>query len=158
MDTKIKKLPELPKRKEIAQPLKLYNPDALDHTKDLRIKGIELTDAHTRIDFLYRSSSVYDNGGWVNIKSTGYIRPVGSDQKFGLIAAEGIPIAPQKHYFKAQGALYPYTLIFPALPKGTKRIDIIEDLSPGDHFNFFDVSYSRWMSVIHPLDIHRNNN
>ena len=158
MDTKIKKLPELPKRKELDKPFKLYNPDALDHTKDLRLKGIELSDEYTRIDFLYRSSSVYTNGGWINIKSTSYIRPVGSDQKFGLIATEGIPIAPQKHYFKAQGVLYPYTLIFPALPKGTKCIDIIEDLASGNHFNFFNVFYSRWMTVAHPLDIQRNNN
>jgi len=158
MDTKIKKLPEIPKPKELDQPLKLYNPDALDHTKDLRIKAIELTDALTRIDFLYRSSSVYDNGGWINIKSSSYIRQVGSDQKFGLIAAEGIPIAPQKHYFKAQRVLYRYTLIFPALPKDTTCIDIIEDLASGNYFIFFNILYSQWMTVPHPLDISPTNN
>ena len=158
MDTKIKRIPELPPEKERAQPLKLYNPDAFDHTKELRIKGIELSDEYTRIDFLYRSTPKYFNGGWVNIKASSYIRPVGSRNRYSLLAAEGIPIAPEKHFFKQPGVLFPYSLIYPALPKSTKSIDIIEHLAPGEYFNFFNVRYASWMTVRHPLDIERNDN
>lgn len=138
--------------------IKLYNPEALDHQVNHRIKSIEFTDEYTRIDFLIRGSQLYINGGWIMIDRNSFIRPVGSNTRYKLIKAVGIPYAPQKHYFKRKGEPHAYTLYFPALPKDTKSIDIIEREAPGTYFNFYDVRFSEWMQVQHPLDVARSNN
>jgi len=158
MDTLIKKLVETDRNLKVDQPVKLYNPEGMDHTKSLRIKCLEATEEYTRIDFIYRSSMIYINGGWIQMEQNAYIQPVGSTQKYRLVRAIGIPITPLKHYFKRQGEYYSYTLIFPALPKNTTKIDIIEKLAPGSYFNFYNVDYSNWMSVPHAADVVRFNN
>lgn len=147
----------MPKEK-VTDPVRLYNPDAMDFTKEHRIKSIEATDNYTRIDFIYRSSHLYVNGGWIQMDAGAYIQPVNSNSKYGLIKAIGIPIAPQKHYFKRQGEFHTYTLIFPALPKNTRQIDIIEKEAPGTYFNFYGVDYSNWMTVAHPTDLPMSKN
>lgn len=157
MEIKIQKLQEVIRETE-TKIVKLYNPSAIDHRLDHRVKSIELTENYTRIDFLYRSSKVYDNGGWITIERDTYISPVGSDIKYKLVKAIGIPYAPLKHYFKRQGEFHCYTLIFPVLPKNTKCIDIIEKLAPGNYFNFFDVYFSEWTTISLPIDIERSNN
>ena len=75
-----------------------------------------------------------------------------------LVKAIGIPLTPLKHYFKRQGEYYSYTLVFPALPTNTVSIDIIEKLAPGFFFNFYNIAYSKWMSVPHAADIQRASN
>jgi len=158
MEIQIEKLVETDRNIEIETPLKVYNPDGMDHKQSLRIKSIEASDEYTRIDFIYRSSEVYDNGGWIQIDKDSYIQPKGSSRKYRLVKAIGIPLAPLKHYFKRQGEYYSYTLVFPALPKNTVSIDIIEKLAPGFFFNFYNIAYSKWMSVPHAADIQRASN
>jgi len=158
MEIQIEKLIETERNIEIETPLKVYNPDGMDHRQSLRIKSIEASDEYTRIDFIYRSSEVYDNGGWIQIDKDSYIQPKGSIRKYRLVKAIGIPLAPLKHYFKRQGEYYSYTLVFPALPKNTVSIDIIEKLAPGTFFNFYNIAYSKWMSVPHAADIQRTSN
>ena len=158
MDTKIKKLVETDRDLKVDKPVRMFNPEGMDHTKALRIKSIEATDEFTRIDFIYRSSEIYDNGGWIQMDANAYIQPVGSTRQYRLVRAIGIPIAPLKYYFKKQGEYHTYTLIFPALPKNTTQIDIIEKLAPGTYFNFFNVDYSRWMTVPHAADLKRSDN
>jgi len=153
MDTKIKKIVEFDRIDSKSAPIKLYNPNGMDFTKSLRIKCIEATEEYTRIDFIYKSSMIYENGGWIQMERYAYISPVGSTSKFRLIRAIGIPITPLKHYFKRQGEYHPYTLIFPALPKDTKCIDIIEKEAPGTYFNFYNIDYSKWMTVPHAADL-----
>lgn len=87
-----------------------------------------------------------------------YIEPVNSNIKYGLIKAIGIPIAPKKHYFQRQGEYHTYTLIFPALPKNTTQINIIEKEAPGTFFNFYGVDYSNWMIIPHVGDLPISNN
>jgi hypothetical protein len=157
MEVEIEKLQEVIWETE-TKGVKLYNPTAIDYSLDHRVKSIEITENYTRIDFIFRSSKVYINGGWIQIDRNSYIAPVGSDVKYKLIKAEGIPIAPTKHYFKRQGETHCYSLLFPALPKDTKRIDIIEKLERGTYFNFFNVDFSEWMSIPHPADMHRSSN
>jgi hypothetical protein len=84
--------------------------------------------------------------------------PIGSTTKYRLIRAIGIPIAPLKHYFKHQGEYYSYSLIFPALPTGTSKIDIIEKEAPGTYFNFYGIDYSKWITVPHPMDVSQSKN
>jgi hypothetical protein len=49
-------------------------------------------------------------------------------------------LAPSKYYFKSKGQVHQFTLLFPALPKNLKQIDIIERLAEGTFFNFFRVA------------------
>lgn len=153
MDTNIEKLIELDLNESKSGTIKLYNPNGMDFTKSLRIKCIEANEEYTRIDFIYQSSRIYENGGWIQMEADAYIQPKGSSTKYRLVRAIGIPISPIKHYFKRQGEFHPYTLIFPALPKDTKSIDIIEKLAPGTYFNFYNVDYSKWMTVPHAADL-----
>ncbi len=102
---------------------------------------IQQEEEYTRIDFVYKAKSYYHRGGWVNIRPDTFIRIPGSGDNFKLINAVNIPLAPQKHYFNSTKEWLAYTLYFPALPKGTSTIDIIEHEGPGGNwFNFYGVS------------------
>lgn len=158
MEVKIEKWVEITRETEVSKSIKLYNPAALDFKSDHRLKCIEFSEEYTRIEFIYRSSIIWDNGGWIQMDPNAFIRPVGSSMKYRLIKAEGIPLAPSKHYFRSKGEYHTYTLIFPALPVDTNKIDVIERESPGTYFNFYNVDYSLWMKIQHPLDVQRFSN
>lgn len=157
MEVKIEKQNEVVRETKTTK-IKLYNPTALDHTLDHRMKSIEISDEYTRIDFIYRAPDYYVNGGWIQMEPNAYISPVGSTTKYGLLRAIGIPIAPIKHYFKKEGEFHTYSLIFPALPLGTTQINIIEKEAPGTYFNFYGVDYSKWITVPHPMDVAKSKN
>jgi hypothetical protein len=112
------------------------NPESYDPDSEIQVKKIELTENYTRIDFLYTAPDYYVNGGWVNVEKETFIRPVGSNAEFRLVYTNNIPFAPLKHFFRRSGETLMYTLIFPALPKDTKAIDIIENEESRDSFNF----------------------
>lgn len=132
----------------IKSPTAEYVPDS-----NVGIETINLDEDYTRIDFVYISPKEYPNGGWVQIDGASYIRPVGSEKRYKLIRAINIPLAPNKHFFKNCGQVLKYTLLFPALPKNTKQIDIVEKLEPGSYFNFFRVDVTHGQ----PLLININN-
>lgn len=158
MEVRIEKQIEVIRETNTSTEIKLYNPNALDHRLDHRMKSIELTDEYTRIDFIYRSSSIYVNGGWIQMDGNAYISPVGSTMKYRLMRTIGIPIAPLKHYFKRKGEYHTYSLIFPALPAETTKIDIIEKEAPGTYFNFYGIDYSKWITIPHPMDVAKSKN
>jgi hypothetical protein len=121
--------------KIIKRPVIDLGPDS-----DVAISEIEVGDEFTRIDFFYISSRLYVNGGWIQMHPSCYIRPKGTDLKLTMIKAEGIPIAPIKYHFQCQGQAHSYSLYFPALPKGTTMIDVIErDGHYPNDFNFYCV-------------------
>jgi hypothetical protein len=158
MNTTIKRYLEVDRNLNVEKPNRMFNPDGMDHTKTHRIKSIEASDEHTRIDFIFRSSMIYVNGGWIQMDRGAYIQPVGSTVKYRLLKTIGIPIAPLKHYFKRNGEYFTYTLIYPALPKNTTQINIIEKEAAGTYFNFYNVDFSSWMTVPHAADISRSQN
>ena len=158
MEILIKKHRELSITEKLNKPIRLYNPGSFDFRSNHRIKSIEPTEEYTRIDFIYRSSMIYINGGWIQMDKEAYIQPVNSSTRYGLIQAIGIPIAPLKHYFKRQGEYHTYTLVFPALPKSTTKINIIEREAPGSYFNFYGVDYASWMTIPHPADLPMSEN
>ncbi len=88
----------------------------------------------------------YIEGWWVSLQPEIFIRPVGANDKLGLVYAFNIPIAPDKYYFKSPMDSLLFTLFFPALPKHVTHIDIIEKIggSTRDYFNF----YSAPMDII----------
>jgi len=87
METETKKIIEIKKEKIKVRPLKLYNPNGMDFKQDHRMKSIEVTDEFTRIDFIYRSSMIYINGGWIQMERDAYIQPKGSTTKYRLVKA-----------------------------------------------------------------------
>ncbi len=143
-------------KKKISE--RFYNPQRNNPSQSVKIQSIESTEEFTRIDFLYTSSERYYKGGWIQMDKNSYIQPVGASEKYVLIKAIGIPITPLKHHFKRKGERYTYTLIFPGLPKGTAKINIIEKEAPGNYFNFYNVDYSQWMTVPHAMDLPLSNN
>jgi hypothetical protein len=121
--------------------------------------GIELIscdDEATRIDFVYIAKREYVNGGWVQIERNTFIRPSGSNTKYNLTKAINITYAPNKHFFKCAGQVLRYTLLFPALPKGTKEIDIVERLATGNYFNFFRVQLNNKQPLLVSLTTNLN--
>ena len=127
----------------------VHNPKVEKGTKvDHQVLKIEMGDELTRVDFMYRNP--YDYSGWIQISGNSFIRVAGSQIKLGLVKAVNIPIAPTKHFFKRKGDYLAYTLYFPALPKGTKKIDIIErEACGGTWFNFYGVSMQTvWNDVV----------
>lgn len=153
METDIKRIIEILQDQKTKDPKTRYNPDQLQPGQALKVKSIECTEEYTRIDFHYRSPQHYVNGGWIQMDKGAYIQPVNSSTQYKLVKAIGIPISPIKHHFKKEGEQLQYTLIFPALPKGTKKINIIEKIAPGTYFNFYNVDYSKWMTVPHASDL-----
>ena len=134
------KLIELPKVKELEKVV--YNPHVKSNPCDdneLKIMRIETENNYTRIDFVYNNG----NFGWVQMNSKCFIRPLGSQLQYSLIKTQGIPIAPNKHYFSKTNQTLYYTLYFAAIPQNVKVIDIIEkeiDTAGHNFFNFYGVS------------------
>lgn len=116
-------------------PISEYTPN-----EHLGIEKISLEDDFTRIDFVYIAPKKYLNGGWIQIDSGCFIRPIDSEVRYKMIRAINIPIAPSKYLFKSCGEVLHFSLLFPALPKNVKHIDIIERLAEGTYFNFFKVA------------------
>lgn len=106
----------------------------------LGIEKISVDDDYTRIDFVYIAPQKYINGGWIQMSSGCFIRPKGSEVQYNMMEAINIPIAPNKYFFRRSGQVHHFTLLFPALPKSVKHIDVIERLGVGTYFNFFNVA------------------
>jgi hypothetical protein len=116
-------------------PISEYTPN-----EHMGIEKISLEDEFTRIDFVYIAPKKYINGGWIQMDSGCFIRPIGSEIRYKMVQAINIPIAPAKYHFKSKGQVHHFSLLFPALPKNVKQIDVIEKLAEGTYFNFFRVS------------------
>lgn len=116
-------------------PISQYTPN-----EHMGIEKISLEDEFTRIDFVYIAPKKYINGGWIQMDSGCFIRPIGSETRYKMVQAINIPITPAKYHFKSKGQVHHFSLLFPALPKNVKQIDVIEKLAEGTYFNFFRVS------------------
>lgn len=121
--------------KVFKNPISQYTPN-----EHMGIEKISLDDEFTRIDFVYIAPKQYVNGGWIQMDSGCFIRPIGSEIRYKMVQAINIPIAPAKYHFKSKGQVHHFTLLFPPLPKNVKYIDIIERLAEGTYFNFFRVA------------------
>jgi len=132
-----------PKVKEIERVI--YSPLIIHSNQDsLAIHRIVRHDDVTKIDFIHYASRIYDHGGWVQIHKENFIRPIGTKTQLTMLQAINIPIAPIKHFYQHQFDYLAYTLIFPALAKDVKAIDIIEMELPGNNwFSFYGVSLEK---------------
>ena len=124
----------------------VYNPSVeYQNGSDIDVMRIVQEEELTRIDFAYRASPKYRNGGWIQIGRESFIRPVNTGMQLTLVQAVNIPITPSKHWFKNANQCLYYTLYFPALPDDVAAIDIIERevARPHNFFNFYGVSLER---------------
>jgi len=135
------------KQKQKTKTLRLFNPTVYDRNTSAKIQTIDLNEEYTRIDFKYTSSQEYINGGWIKMERNSFIRDTLSKRTYPLLFALNIPIAPEKFHFRRKGQVHYYTLVFPALPKSTKAIDIIEKEAPGNYFNYYNIEYQRWINI-----------
>ena len=158
MEIIIKKEQERSIRQKQEMPNRLYNPEGMNFKKELRIKFVEFHDKFTRVDFVVYGSKKYTNGGWIQIDSSCYMESVDTGIKYTMLCPIKIPKAPKKFYFSKQGQRHEYSLLFPALPKTTKRVHIIEKDAPCNYFNFYNLDFASWMLVPHPSDLTLSNN
>jgi len=121
----------------------IYNPHFIDFGETIRVNKIEFGE-QTRIAFYYKPPSYYHQGGWIQIDQDTYITYDNGKTKLKLIATDGIPIAPEKHYFTEANCEHIFWLIFPKMSPKVKSIDIIERNEPGSYFNFFQLDLTRW--------------
>jgi len=135
------------KQKQKTKILRLFNPSIYDRNTSAKIQTIDLNEEYTRIEFKYTSSQEYINGGWIKMERNSFIRDTLSKRTYPLLFALNIPIAPEKFHFRRKGQVHYYTLVFPALPKSTKAIDIIEKEAPGNYFNYYNIEYQRWINI-----------
>ncbi len=84
-----------PKTKELEK--LIYHPMVKHQViETIKVARIINEEDMTRIDFICSASPIYDNGGWVQMDSATFIRPVGTNQKLTLIKSVNIPLAPTR--------------------------------------------------------------
>jgi hypothetical protein len=120
----------------------IYRPAIkINSNTNMEVLSISRNDDYTQIDFVYTPCNKYNCGWWIRIEKDSFIRVKGTTSKLKLIKAINIPFAPRKRFFKSKDSFGHFTLIFPAVPKETESIDIIEcESGLLDYFNFYDVS------------------
>ena len=134
-------------------PFRVYNPERMGLTQLIRVKSIEKADKYTLIEFHYRTSEMYANGGWINIHPGCFIQPFATNKKMGLWKAFGVPLAPKKRYFEYIWTHHTFALLFAPLPKKTTCINIIESYRSGEQFNFRELDFSNWWTIPHAVDL-----
>jgi hypothetical protein len=104
------------------------------------ILRIILTDESTRVDFGYTTPWYYERGGWIKISPDTHLQVEGSEKKYELKEAVGIPIAPQRTDFESNKDWQFFTLYFEPIPKKDCVINIIEVENPTKNdFNYYGI-------------------
>lgn len=104
------------------------------------IDKIENTNNNTIVNFTFKSSDDYVNGGTVMINPNIIIKETSGDREYKLIKSEGMPLSPNKHSFSFNGEKLRFKLYFPKIDNTIKSIDIIESINNKLFFNFYGVS------------------
>lgn len=104
------------------------------------IDKIENTNNNTIVNFTFKSSDDYVNGGTVMINPNIIIKETSGDREYKLIKSEGMPLSPNKHSFSFNGEKLRFKLYFPKIDNTIKSIDIIESINNKLFFNFYGIS------------------
>lgn len=108
---------------------------ALKSHETLEISKVELSDEHTTV-YLTIENRI-EGGSFCADKIIYMLCPDG--RKIFMDKSSGIPTCPDSHIFKTIGEKLDFILYFPALPQGTRWIDLIEDCS-SNCFWFYGVT------------------
>jgi hypothetical protein len=124
-----------PKKKYIFHPKVMKN-----HHGNPDLLRIHLTPEYTKVDFGYVAKDIYINGGWIRIAPETFIENEINKQRYTLVNAENIPIAPIHHYFETTKDWRYFSLIFPPIPQNDSVLNIIEveNGTPND-FNYYNI-------------------
>ncbi len=110
--------------------LKNYNARAME------IDKVVLNNSYTSVQFSY--VNLYDGvGAWCAIEEGTYI--VVNGQRYTMISADGIEVAPSKTYFNEFGETLTFTLYFPAIPPSATSMDLIENETSEWRFYGIDI-------------------
>lgn len=102
---------------------------------------ILLTPEYTKIDFGYIAKDIYINGGWIRIAPETFIEDTHTKQRYTLVNAENIPLAPVHHYFETKKDWRYFSLYFPAIPQKDCILNIIEiENGTLNDFNYYEVA------------------
>jgi hypothetical protein len=94
----------------------------------------------TQLDFAYQAMQKYIRGGWIRIASYTHLRVKGDSQRYALIEAKGIPIAPNQLDFESTADWQYFTLYFEPLPRKDLVFDMLEEENPSPtDFNFYSI-------------------
>ena len=69
-----------------------------------------------------------------------FIEVIETGERYLLKTTDGIPLAPEHHFFQSQKDWRYFTLVFPPLPQKDCTLNIIEikNVSPND-FNYYNI-------------------
>lgn len=104
----------------------IENPAAAEQThQDLNINYIALYADSTVINLSVENKLA--QGGWFCADRKIFIETSLEHQRYNIINARGIPRCPAVYNFKKIGEKLTFTLVFPAIPKGVMRLNLVED-------------------------------
>lgn len=101
---------------------------------------INLFPEFTKIDFGYKTTNKYINGGWIKISPETFIENVDTNQRYTMTNAIGITIAPAKRNFESKKDWQYYSLYFPPMIQKDTTINIIEKVKGNKtNFNYYNI-------------------
>ena len=105
----------------------VYNPNiAIKPLPSLSVYKVEMTDTTTTL--VIRIINDKQLPPFSIAKKNLFIRPVSDPNRLLMKRSVKAPFAPEKHIFSSLNEIFEFTLVFPALPKGTKYFDLLEDV------------------------------
>ena len=114
-----------------------------------KIMRMVLSDQYTRIDLGYVAPWIYIGGGWIRIAPYTFLQVHGSEQRYKLIRAENIPIAPDRHDFESIQDWKVFTLYFEPIPIANCVLDMIEEEEPDENdFNYSNLEIINLIEII----------
>jgi hypothetical protein len=114
--------------------------DYKSNTDNPQLLRLFVNSEFTRIDLGYNAKWYYEKGGWIDISPQTYLHVLGSEKKYMLKSAEGVPIAPQKNHFESIKDWTCFSLYFEAIPMKNCVINMIEAEKPTPNdFNYYDI-------------------
>ncbi|MBR1808246.1 MAG: trypsin-like peptidase domain-containing protein [Paludibacteraceae bacterium] len=130
-------VPTVPKGSKIVENPYVDFTHADAHT---RIRKVTLTDKETIIEISATDETTNSNSHYICINEETYIRVNG--ETYRMKKAEGIAIFPKETTFPKNGGTITFRLIFPAIPKATTSLDLIE---PGDSdWQYYGISLKEY--------------
>jgi len=112
----------------------------------IELVKIEVKESITIVHLIHTAPSAYEKGGWVSIRPDTFIKENSTGKKLKLIKAEGIPTAPNKFEYSAEGQKLSFRLYFPNVDFLNNSIDLIECENDNGCFNFYGIGHKEIIS------------
>lgn len=102
---------------------------------------INLFPEFTKVDFGYITTDIYDNGGWIKIAPDTFIENVETKERYTMVNAIGITVAPALRNFESIKDWQYFSLYFPPMKQKDTTINIIEKIKGNKNdFNYYNIS------------------